>query len=115
MKTKLPTKTKESCIQSAIEKYLQLLENTGRIVYVKNNSGAFMSPRGHFFRFGKAGSPDFFIFVKNGSVIHCEVKNENGKLSALQKEYQARIEKLNHNYFVVRNITDVENILKEYL
>lgn len=113
MKTKLPTKTKESSIQTAIEKYLQLLENTGRIVYVKNNSGAFMSPRGHFFRFGKAGSPDFFVFAKNGSCFHLEVKNEKGKQSDLQKEYQARIEKLNHKYFVVRDITDVETILKD--
>jgi hypothetical protein len=115
MKTKLPIKTKESCIQTAIEKYLKLLENTGRIVYVKNNSGGFMSPRGHFFRFGKAGSPDFFVFTKNGNSLHIEVKNETGIQSKLQKDYQKRIEKLSHHYYIVRDLSDVESILNSYI
>ena len=92
-----------------------LLENTGRIVYTKNNSGAFISKTNHFFRFGKAGSPDFFVFVKNGACIHLEIKNEVGKQKENQIEFQRKIERLGHIYFVARNLTDVESVLKPYL
>ena len=70
---------KESLIQSAIEHFLVLQENLGKLVYIKNNSGAFINPRGNFYRMGKSGSPDFFVFLKSGKTIHLEVKNETGK------------------------------------
>lgn len=105
---------KESEIQHGIETYLKLLENQGKLVYTKNNSGAFKVGKS-FIRFGKKGSPDFFVFVEGGRVIHCEVKNEKGRQNENQKEYQKNIETLGHFYFIVRSIEDVENILTPFL
>jgi hypothetical protein len=104
---------KETLIQTAIEHYLALLENTGKLVYQKNNTGAFKAQHGSFVRFGKAGSPDFYIFIKNGQCLHIEVKNEKGKLNDNQTDYQQTIEKLGHTYLIVRSVDEVEKYLKE--
>ena len=106
---------KESLIQSAIEQYLKYQENLGKLIYIKNNSGAMPVMHGDkrsYFRFGKPGSPDFLIFLPQGQVIHMEVKNEKGKLNDNQINYKASIEKLGHSYCVVRSVEGAENILK---
>ena len=103
---------KESQIQRTIEEYLKLLENMGKLVYIKNNSGAFPTKEGHFVRFGKAGSPDFVVFMPNGKSIHLEVKNETGKQNPNQVAYQKMIEKLGHQYIIARNLDDVEILIK---
>ena len=104
---------KETLIQSAIETYLGFQENLGKLVFIKNNSGAYKTAHGSFVRFGKAGSPDFFVFLPGEiKVIHLEVKNEKGQLNANQKEYKNRIEKIGHQYVVVRGVDEVENLIK---
>ena len=101
---------KESGIQTAIEQYLQYMENQGKLIYIKNNSGA-MKTQDRFIRFGKKGSPDFFIFLPAGQVIHMEVKNDKGKQNDNQIEYQKKVETLGHFYAIVRSIDDVERLL----
>lgn len=106
---------KESGIQTAIEQYLQYLENQGKLIYIKNNSGAIKTQafgqKSSFIRFGKKGSPDFFIFLPAGQVLHMEVKNEKGRQNDNQLNYQQKIENLGHRYVIVRSIDDVEALL----
>lgn len=103
---------KESLIVSAIANYLQYLENQGKCVFQRNNSGALPTAKGGFIRFGKTGAPDFIIWLPQGNCICIEVKNEKGKLSPGQKEFKDKIEKLSYKYYLVRSLSDVENILK---
>ncbi len=105
----------ESLIQNAIETYLKLLENQGKLVYQKNNSGALQTRAGGFVRFGKRGAPDFLVFIKAGKTLHLECKNEKGRQNANQLEFEINITNLGHKYFIVRSVSDVENILKKYL
>ena len=105
--------TKESAIQSAIEQYLRLMENLGHLVYQKNNSGGALGQSGRFIRFGKAGAPDFLIYLSGGVCVHLEVKNEKGRMSPNQLEYQAKVEKLGHRYCLVRSVDEVENLIKQ--
>jgi hypothetical protein len=107
----MKSKIKESQIQSVIENYLKLLENIGKLVYTKNNSGALKTERGSFMRFGKSGSPDFFIFLNDNKTLHIEVKAEKGVQSPNQKDYQIKVEKLGHKYFIVRSLNDVKKLL----
>ena len=102
---------KESGIVNAIMSYLQLLENQGKLVYQRNNSGAFINPKGNFFKMGKRGSPDFYIFLPSGKTIHLEVKNEKGKQNLNQLEFEIRLKQLGHSYYVVRSVDEVENII----
>ncbi|HPD61396.1 MAG TPA: VRR-NUC domain-containing protein [Thermodesulfobacteriota bacterium] len=102
---------KESGIISAIAQYLQYQENAGRLIFIRNNTGAFTNPKGKFFRMGKPGSPDFLVFIHNGRCLHIEVKNEKGKLNENQIEYSEKIKNLGHDYHVARNLDDVERLL----
>lgn len=103
---------KESEIQTTIEHYLKYQENLGKLVYQKNNTGAY-KVGDRFIRFGKSGSSDFYVFLK--SVIICiEVKNENGRQTDNQIEFQKKIECLGHRYFIVRSLDDLIDILKKY-
>ena len=106
---------KESIIQKAIEHYLQLLENQGKLIYIKNNSGSFKTEQGGFYRMGKKGSSDFIVATKDAKTLWIEVKNEKGKQNENQIEFQSKIEKLGHIYFIVRSVEDVQEILKKYI
>jgi len=102
---------KESGIINAIMSYLQYQENLGRCLFQRNNSGAFINPRGNFFKMGKRGSPDFYIFMPQGRTIHLEVKNEKGKQNINQLDFETKIKNLGHKYYVVRSVDEVEKIL----
>ena len=106
---------KESGIVSAIMSYLQYLENQNKLVYQRNNSGAFATARGGFYHVGKKGSPDFYIFLPNGRTIHLEVKNEKGRQSVGQLEFELKIKQLGHRYCVVRSVDEVETIINNSL
>ena len=106
-------KAKESQIQSAIEDYLRLMERGGRLAYIKNNSGAYKTERGGYVRFGRAGSPDFLLFLDGGRCWHLEVKTKTGRQSKSQKEYQAMVEALGHRYLIVRSVGEVVELFEE--
>ena len=112
-KTKKDWTAKESQVQSAIEDYLKLLESGGRCAYIKNNSGAYKTERGGFVRFGRAGSPDFLLFLDGGRCWHLEVKTKTGRQSKSQKEYQAMVEELGHRYLIVRSLGEVVELFEE--
>ena len=101
---------KESQLVTAIQQLLQIKEDLGRCVYIRNNSGAGKTANGGFIRFGKTGSPDFLVFMPHRAV-HLEVKAEDGKLSAGQRDYRDKITKLGYEYVVVRSVEDVERLL----
>ncbi|WP_158302933.1 VRR-NUC domain-containing protein [Syntrophus aciditrophicus] len=81
------------------------------MVFIRNNSGAFINPKGQFYKMGRPGSPDLLIFLKNGRCAHIEVKNEKGKQNEAQKEYEQAVTDLGHDYHVVRSVEQVEQLL----
>jgi len=102
---------KESGIVNAIYHFLQYQENLGKLVFIRNNSGAFINPKGNFFRMGRPGSPDFLLFMNGGRCLHIEVKNERGKQNVAQLEYEIKVKQLGHQYYIVRSVDDVECLL----
>jgi len=104
----------ETQIVSEIRKHLKILEELGLLVYIRNNTGVFKKGPS-FVRVGKEGSPDFLIFCQNGATIHLEVKKNDTKQNENQIIYQKRIEKLGHNYKVVRSWSETKNILNNFL
>lgn len=102
----------EKDIQRQIEDWLKYQENQGKLVYVRQNTGALPTAKGGFIRFGKVGGPDLMIYLPDGKCLHLEVKNESGKMSDGQKLYKARIEKLGHRYEVARSLEEVQELLK---
>jgi len=68
--------------------------------------------QGRYIRFGKRGSSDFLIFLNGGRTIHLEVKNEKGRQTTTQLEYEIKVKQLGHQYNVVRSVDEVQTLLK---
>ena len=121
---------RESAIQKQIEEYLTYQENVGRLVFQKNNSGAVKirhAKGDSFVRFGKRGAPDFLIWrtvpwpdapgiIWGGrgrlDTLFVEVKNEKGKQSEGQKEFQKRVEDLGGTYLIVHSLDELRSALQ---
>ena len=46
------------------------------------------------------------IIVLDGQVIFCEFKDEKGRQSDKQKDFEQRVESLNHKYWIVRSLEE---------
>jgi len=114
---------KEIQIQKAIKDYLQILENQGKLMFLRNQAGGYATKEGHYIKMGKKGSPDLLVFVEQEfqvdtyygtylKTIALEVKSEKAKQSPSQIEWQDKFEGIGGQYYVVRNVDDVIKILK---
>lgn len=123
--------TGKAGIQGHIERFLMLEEAEGRVVYIKNNTGAVRTIRKDgskgFMRFGKKGSPDFLIWKNHSELLEMpdgsrvrishvrtyfvEVKTEIGVQSDAQRKFQAKVENIRGEYFIVRNLNELKEIL----
>ena len=74
---------KEKEIQAAILEYLALRGH----FFWRNNSGAFKTEHGGFYRMGTPGAPDIIGCVQ-GKMIGIEVKNASGTLSETQEAFR---------------------------
>ena len=93
---------KETEIQKAILDYLRL---KGRFFW-RNNSGAFKTESGGFYRVGTAGAPDIIGCV-DGKFVGLEVKTEKGKLSVDQQAFARGLRTAGGAFHLVRSIDDV--------
>ena len=105
---------RESQIITVIANYLQYQENLNKLLFIRNNSGALPTRTGGFIKFGKRGSSDFIVFIKNGEVLHIECKTEKGRQTTSQLEYEIKLKQLGHKYYIVRGVDEVEFIIKKY-
>jgi len=94
----------ESAVQKLITDWLELM----RYFHYRNNTGAFKTQTGGFYRFGAVGSPDIIVIFK-GQYIGIEVKGLKGKQSDNQKVFQARLEAAGGKYILAYTLEDVIN------
>lgn len=94
---------KEKDVQKAILDYL----GYKKIFHYRNNSGAFKTERGGFYRFGATGSPDIVCCVR-GRYVGIECKAPKGRQSPNQKIFQENLEKAGGLYILAKSIEDVE-------
>lgn len=104
-----------------LEKDLQrtVIEYLGyaRIPFIRNNSfsGSIVRANGStgFIKNNSyPGSPDLILFLHDGITYHIELKGENGKQSPEQIEYQRVIESIGHRYYIIRDLNELEKLLK---
>lgn len=98
----------EKHIQKAIINYLTIK----KVFFWRNNSGAFISEykgKKSFTKFGETGSPDICV-IKDGHFIGLEVKNEKGKQSEGQIDWEKRSKEAGASYHIVRSIDDCMKI-----
>ena len=117
-------KLKENDIQRTIKDYLQVRENQGKLMFIRNNSGAMpikgQNGKMRYIKFGKKGSADILVFVplflthsiKALEAIAIEIKSETGRQSEDQVEWQKDWEKLGGVYYIVRSVEEVMKIIE---
>jgi len=58
------------------------------------------------------GQPDIVCLLKGGRCVLLEIKNgKQGRQSPAQKEFEKKVKALDFEYYIIRNIKDLEKIL----
>ncbi len=117
-------KLTEADIIRVINDYLQIQRNQGKLMFIRNNTGAIPIEAGknkrRFIRFGDKGSPDFLVFTKRWipywgyelKTIAIEVKSDIGRQSADQIKWQADFEKIGGEYYIARSLDELIKIIE---
>jgi hypothetical protein len=101
---------KESELKRLILDWLSL----HRFFHWRNNTGAYSARykgKERFIRFGDKGSPDIFV-VRRGQCYGLELKVNGNDQSQAQVCWQSEFEAAGGKYAVIRELRDVENLLK---
>lgn len=61
-----------------------------------------------------AGVADLQVILKDGRSIFLELKTAKGKQSQSQIDFENNLKELGHNYYVIRSIDEVINILDKF-
>ena len=113
----------EKYLVNACRQYLTMLQNQGKLYYIRNNSGgmplSYKTKAGRlktrFVRFGQRGSSDFIVFFNNNNAVFIEAKSDTGKLSESQEEFKVTIRALGYAFHMVKDMAEVEQIVKNYI
>ena len=130
MKRELRQKIKisENMVIKVIGDYLQIQRNQGKLMYIRNNSGAMPIMDGknkrRYIRFGDKGSPDFLVWKPSEKwayeadmgvdylrSIAIEAKSDIGKQSADQIKWQKEFEAMGGEYCLIRNLDSLVKII----
>lgn len=86
--------------EQALKRYVKDLLNLEKILWFPMNSGKFQI--GNYWVEGcPEGTADLLMFLGD-KPVWLELKSPTGKQSQLQKEFQAKVEKLGHSYQLIR-------------
>ena len=114
---------KESSLVKAIRQYLQYRENSGLLMFQRNNTGALinrwqkkgkfgnMIDRKSLITYGKVGSSDFYVWFATGKMIFIECKSDSGDQSDEQVEFMNKARKLGFEYYLVSSTDEFLNVM----
>lgn len=112
---------KEADLKLAVTDYLQYAQNQGKLVYLRLNAGDFIEVRGDTRRRVKGcpkGTADLMV-IKRGyyecvtilRAIFLELKSAKGKQTKEQAEFQQMIEEQGAEYYIIRSIERLQEVL----
>lgn len=110
----------ETDVKRAVDEYLTILRNQGKLWFERLNSGSLLAKKGdrvYRVQLCEEGTADFEVSYwaypkgapNKGEVIvwWLECKASNGKQSQEQKAFQKIVELQHHNYMIVRSVDDI--------
>jgi hypothetical protein len=106
--TKKKTKTPESKVSTAIDKYLKKIG----AINLRTNAGSWTDDNGRVIMGVKAGTADKHVCLPGGYFCAVEAKATTKQTEA-QEKYQARVETLGGLYILARSAADVRAALVE--
>ena len=106
---------KENDLSRCVRDYLQILDNQAKLVFLRLNSGtAYKSAGGKTWKISlqEKGTADYLVLYA-GRVIWLELKGDKGSQSRDQILFQNKVESLQHEYRVIRDLDEVMEVLGE--
>ncbi len=98
-----------------IKSCLQWLHANGVMAW-RNNTGAYVTDKGGFLRYGFPGSSDIIGVTKRGRALFVECKNSaGGELSTLQMAFGCRVIQTGGVYLVASSSDDLEMSKRDIL
>lgn len=124
-------KLTEAQVKKAVEQYLIIGRNQGRWIFLRNQCGSLLVPRGpvlNKIQFCEAGTADYVVLqgfskawmaanTKAGAIFvgthvtFLEIKSTIGKQKPEQVEFEKKAKQQNCRYFVIRDAGQLESIL----
>ena len=112
----------ESQLKLQTSQYLQILENQGKLIWLRLNAGGIVieGEKRRYFQGVKPGCADFLV-LKRASItryydscqaIFIETKSTDGRQSQKQKDFQVLVERQGAAYHIVKSLEDIERILE---
>ena len=106
----------EAVIKKACTDYLDILENQGKLYYIRNNSFAGTIVRGNgtrgFIKNNKKGTADVIVFPGHSRALWCEFKRPlASKQSPDQVKFEKLIKGLGYEYYIIRSLDDLIGVL----
>ena len=108
-KSTKPRQHKEQTLSGRIGKDLDFLELQGIVIHHDRLNSGMAQRAGYYIKLCKGGTADRVIYCENKLVIFIETKGD-GKQTLEQKEFQVKMEKCSHKYFVVESLEKWEGI-----
>ena len=111
-------RTDEKNLAVAVEQTFQLLENQGKLLWIRNDSGVEHrqytrkdgSMSAYRRAYGRKGSPDYVVVMPK-QTIFVELKTAVGRSSPEQIEWQYKTHRLGIEYYLVRSTDELDKTL----
>jgi len=106
----------ESEVLAGFEEYLGYLENVGKLMYLRLNSGmAFVGDKKKYaVRLCPTGTADILVVTRpHGHCIFIEAKDEDGVQSDKQKEFEQKVKAVGAEYYVCRTLDELMEVVPQ--
>ncbi len=106
-------KQSEADLSRTVRNYLTVMQNQGRLFYLRLNSGTFIQEgkKQRLIRGCPAGTSDLFILM-NGTSYFIELKSQKGKLTESQLRFMELVEYQGGIYLVARDLEQVKRLVE---
>ena len=112
--TSYPTKSEDKIQQEifmyAQNKYCTKMDNPQCVIFAVPNQNQFKLTK-----IGVVAGVSDMIMILLDKVIFLEIKTDTGKQSDKQKEFEEKVNKLGHHYFILRSVEDFINNIEKIL
>lgn len=105
----------EQDLSKIIQNDLKRMEMYGSIVHWDRiNCGMIQNTFGYWLKLCRTGTADLFFMMPGRLIIYIETKAKT-KQSKEQKEFQDKVEKAGHKYYIVKNIEDWSEVINKHV
>ena len=102
----------EHNIQKSIVRYFKR-EYPNYIIFSTNNEATFKNQ--YFLESGVLVGVSDLVIVLPNKVLFVELKSQTGVQSKSQRDFEAKIKSIGHEYYLIRSLTEFQKLIKSNL